>query len=193
MSSNIDERIDQIVDGLAQVLQTAITHQKTAINSVAQLDNVSKNLSQKIERLEGQIRDEIQSSVQQEIEGSLKNSFENVFNELLEKFKTANVNAIQAANTYHQANEQCQKTMSLSIWGVCALAAGVSGVISMIFTIIAINFLMPYFFSNLSMTDLLSASQITDCSDGKKKRLCAKIDEKIKVKDGYRYVLMKTK
>jgi flagellar biosynthesis chaperone FliJ len=192
MDSNTDERIDEIVNGLAQVLKVAITHQETASASVNSLDALLRNLSQKIQALEDQVRNEIQSSVNNEIEQPLRNASNEVFQELLNKFETANKNAIEAADTYRQATEQCAKTMNCSTWRVCALAASVSGLLAIILTAIAINNWIPWLFANKTRADLLSLSQIIECSDGK--RLCVRVDEKTKAdKNGYRYVLMKKK
>ena len=189
MNSDVDSRIDTIVNCLAQVLKTAITHQDTAEESVKRLENTSINLNQEIKELKDQIRKEIKSSVKQEIEATLKKSSDEVFEELLKNFEAANTSALQAANTFQSATEHCQKTMSWSTWGVCALAASFSAVIS----IIAVSLFRPSSSVNSKMIDALSTSQITECKYRNEKRLCAKVDEKINLKSGYRVVLLKSK
>jgi hypothetical protein len=89
MSSNTDERIDSIVNGLGQVLRIAIQHQQAAEESIKELNIVLADLSQKVKAIEGKIQREIQTSVNQEIGKSLEASAKDVFKALLEKFEAA--------------------------------------------------------------------------------------------------------
>jgi hypothetical protein len=187
MSSNADSRIDEIVQGLGRVLEVAINHQHTAEISIDSINKTSENLNQQVQTLKGQIYKEIHASLKKEIGDSLEKSSEDVFKALLEKFEAANLNAGQCTEAYLVATMKCQQTMRWAIWKVVALSVGVS-VITGLGVAWSLKQFLPEKSENIS---LLQKNKITYCSAGGKKRLCAKIDEKTKTKDGYRFILMK--
>ncbi len=191
MSSVADNRINEIVQGLAKVLEVAIIHQKSAEDSISEVNGASHKLKQQAQEIKGKIQEEIrqgiQTSVNQDFKDSLEKSANNVFEALLGKFETANLNAVRCAETYREATVACQQTMDRAIWKVVALAVGVS-VISGLGVLWSLKQFLPENSQNIS---LLQKNQITYCSDGSEKRLCAKIDEKTKLKGGYRYILVK--